>query len=193
MEHHAAEAANELELGELLPRAMRRDGAAGPPTTRPERSAIAGRIMLAVATLILGNALLSAAVAGMAVVAKSSAALGSPLTFPGAFILTFPLSVLVAGLMWLASTERLHAFEIAAFGVLGAVGVTYAAGLGIDDTTMAEMLASARSLGGSWFVQTFGIIGEYLTYYTWVPFLGGIVTGYAMGAICVRLAHFDRE
>lgn len=195
MENHAAEA-NELELGELLPRAMRRDsvleGTGAAPSARPQH--VGGRIVLAVTTLIVGNAVLSAAIAAIAVVAKSSVSLASPLDFFAAFALTFPLSALVAGLVWIGSTQRLPAFELATFWVVGVIGVTYLAGLvGIDDAVMAEMVASAQSLGDSWFTQTFGITGEYLSYYTWVPFLGGTVTGYVTGAICVRLARVNRE
>lgn len=145
---------------------------------------------LAVLALFAGTGTLSAAVAGMSVAAKSSASVGSYLSFADAFILTLPLSVLVTGLVWIASAEQLHPFALASAGVLGAIGITYLAGeLGIDGPTMSDMLASANSLGSNPLVQAVGVVGEYLTYYTWVPFLGGVITGFAMGWICARLAN----
>ncbi|MGH3434765.1 MAG: hypothetical protein ACRDQB_18225 [Thermocrispum sp.] len=189
MDDSTADAANELELSELLPRAVRRN----PAFQASESSVSVASMALAVVTLIFGNGTLSAAIAGMSVAAKNSATVGSYLTFADAFILTLPLSVLVTGLVWLGSAERLNAVELAAFGVFGAIGITYLAGkLGIDGPTMSDMIASAGSLGGNWFMQAFGIIGEYLAYYTWVPFLGGIITGFAMGGICAHLSHPDR-
>lgn len=182
--------ASELELSDLLPSAVLRR----PSYQAVNRAASVTSLALAVVTLVFGNGAFSAAIAGMSVAAKNSATVSSYLSFADAFILTLPLSVLVTGLVWLGSVERLNSVELAAFGVLGAIGITYVAGvLGIDGPAMSEMLASVSSLGGNWFVQAFGIVGEYLMYYTWVPFLGGIITGFAMGWICAYLSHPDRR
>lgn len=189
MEDRLADPAGELEFADLLPSAVRRHRG----YAAANRTLTLTSLALAIVTLVFGNGTLSAAISGMSVAAKNSATIGSALTFADAFVLTLPLSLLVTGLVWLGSTERLNAVELAAFGVVGAIGITYLAGnLGIDGPAMAEMLASASSLGGNWFTQAFGIIGEYLTYYTWVPFLGGIITGFAMGWICAHLSNPDR-
>lgn len=189
MEDRAADPGSELEFADLLPSAVRRHRG----YQAASRSVSVASLALALVTLVFGNGTLSAAIAGMSVAAKNSVTVGSALSFADAFVLTLPLSLLVTGLVWLGSAERLNAVELAAFGVVGAIGITYLAGkLGIDGPAMAEMLASAGSLGGGWFTQVFGIIGEYLTYYTWVPFLGGIITGFAMGWICAHLSNPDR-
>lgn len=181
--------ASELELSDLLPSAVLRN----PSYQAVNRAASATSLALAVVALVFGNGAFSAAIAGMSVAAKNSATVSSYLSFADAFLLTLPLSMLVTGLVWLGSAERLNSVELAAFGVLGAIGITYVAGeLGIDGPAMSDMLASVGSLGGNWFVQAFGIVGEYLMYYTWVPFLGGIITGFAMGWICAHLSHPDR-
>lgn len=180
---------SDLELSALLPESVR----SGRPHQAVRRAVSTASFGLAVVALIFGNGTISAAVAGMSVAAKNSATVGSYLSFADAFILTLPLSILVTGLVWLGSTERLHPVGLATAGVLGAIGITYLAGeLGIDGPAMSEMLAAASSLGSNPVLQAVGVVGEYLMYYTWVPFLGGIITGFAMGWVCAYLSHPDR-
>jgi hypothetical protein len=179
---------SDLELSELLPTSVR----SGRPHQAVRRAVSTASFGLAVVALIFGNGAISAAVAGMSVAAKNSATVGSYLSFADAFLLTLPLSILVTGLVWLGS-ERLHPVGLASAGVLGAIGITYLAGeLGIDGPAMSEMLAAASSLGSNPVLQAVGVVGEYLTYYTWVPFLGGVITGFAMGWVCAHLSHPDR-
>jgi hypothetical protein len=133
-------------------------------------------------------ALAAGTTAFSAIVSAFAATEASQLEFVDAYVLVLPLSVLVAGISWAAFREQAHPLALAFAAVVGALGISYLAGrLGIDVATRDAMAAAIESVGSSPWVRPFGVLDAYLTYYTWVPFIGGIVAGLATGWTCFRL------
>lgn len=132
---------------------------------------------------------LSGGTFGFSTVVASFAISEAPhLAFFDAFVLVLPLSMLITGVAWAAFAERMRSLTLWTIGILGAVVITYLAGrLGIDPATRDAMSAAIESVGSSPWVRPFGVLDAYLTYYTWVPFIGGIITGLATGWTCHRL------
>jgi hypothetical protein len=114
---------------------------------------------------------------------------GSYLNFAQAFMLTLPLSVLVTATVWLTLAGKVKSYGALFVVMLGGLLITYVAGqAGIDGPALDQVLASMNAAGSNPIAKAMGMLGAYASYYTVVPFFGGVITGVATGWIGFRLA-----
>jgi hypothetical protein len=174
----------EIETSKVLPAAVQNSDT----FKKINGPVAAGSAGLAVVAFVFGNGGLSAVVSGLSAAAKGSTTVGDYLAFINAFILTLPLSICATVIVWLVLAGQVKSIGAVAMCVIGVLVVTYIAGnLGVDGPSMTEMTNAVARAGSNPIQKGFALVGEYLDYYTPIPFFGGAITGGLTGLIMFRL------
>lgn len=146
-----------------------------------------GSAALALIAVVFAGGTLSGLLAPTLQVLRGTVSISSALTFFDAFFLTLALSLTAAICWFLVRSEVVRGWPAVGVATVGCLlSVALASALGIAGPTMDQVMAQ---MVGNPLAQLAGAFKAFLLFYGPVPFLGGVVTGVAVGNLCYRLAQ----
>ncbi len=174
----------EVEVSKIVPRKVRDSR----EFKEINQSVAAGATALAFVALVLGNGTAAAVTSSVTVALRAETTVGSYLTFGQAFFLTLALSASAAFFTYLTYEGQMKSYGALGLWVLvtlAIAGVSQAMGFaGPSASDLAEVA------GGSSPVLAFvRVLTAFLEFYTLVPFLGGLITGFLTGRVIARLGR----